>query len=98
MVSCLLHLKPEKGRWVFSLFFFFKTGTLPLQTSERSHAVDIGTMSEGHRFPAVKRIGWLKTSDFEDYKHSDEGLRRMRKKKLRGSREPDLDFLIMLSS
>lgn len=55
-------------------------------------------MSEGHRFPAVKRIGWLKTSDFEGYKHSDEGLRRMRKKKLRGAREPDLDFLIMLSS
>lgn len=24
IVSCLLHLKPEKCRWLFSLFFFFK--------------------------------------------------------------------------
>lgn len=84
----------------FSLFF--STVTLALQTSDRSHAVDIGTKSEGHRFLAVKRIGRLKTSDFEGYKHSDEGLWRMRKKKkeekLQGAKELDLGILIMLSS
>lgn len=63
--------------------FFFSAVTLALQTSDRSHAVDIGRKSEGHRLLAVKRIDRMKTSDFEGYENSDEGLWRKRKKKER---------------
>lgn len=45
-------------------------------TSDRSHAVNVSILSEGDPLPSAKRIGWLKTSDFEGCKHPDEDFRK----------------------
>lgn len=52
----------------------------------------------GDPFPGGKRIGWLKTSDFEGYNHSDGGGFRKQGKELQGAREPELDLIIVPSS
>lgn len=68
----LLCVKNEPG--------FFETD-MPLHTSDGSHAADIGTVSKmGDLFPGGKRIGWLKTSDFEGYNRSDGGASESKEK------------------
>lgn len=38
--------------------------------------MNVSILSEGDPLPSAKRIGWLKTSDFEGCKHPDEDFRK----------------------
>lgn len=50
-------------------------------TSDRSHAMYVSAVSKGDPPPDAKRIGWLKTSDFEGCRRPDGGFRKKERAK-----------------
>lgn len=71
-------------------------------TSDRSHAVYVSAVSKGDPLPGAKRIGWLKTSDFEGCNRHDGGASKRKRAPSQWSPEafgePELGLIIGLSS